>query len=57
MLRVARTHLDPSRLQMVVVGDASAIREPLAKLGVGAVTVYDPSDTDTPGDLTVVRAE
>ncbi|MCC6242789.1 MAG: insulinase family protein [Gemmatimonadaceae bacterium] len=46
VLRVARTHLDPSRLQMVVVGDASAIREPLAALGVGAVTVYDPSDSD-----------
>lgn len=46
VLRVARTHLDPSRLQVVVVGDADAIREPMAALGVGPVTVYDPSDTD-----------
>ncbi len=42
--RVARTHLDPSRLQVVVVGDAQVIQEPLTALGVGAVTVYDPTD-------------
>ena len=50
VLRVARIHLDPSRLQVVVVGDARAIEEPLATLGVGPVTVYDPSDSDTPSD-------
>ncbi len=46
VLRVARAHLDPSRLQVVVVGDAEAIREPLSALGVGPLTVYDPSDVD-----------
>lgn len=46
VLRVARTHLDPSRLQVVVVGDAEAIREPIAALGLGAITVYDPLDDD-----------
>ncbi len=46
VLRVAQQHLDPSRLQVVVVGDASAIREPLAALGLGPVTVYDLTDTD-----------
>ena len=46
VLRVARAHLDPSRLQAVVVGDADAIRESLAALGAGPVTVYDPSDTE-----------
>jgi len=44
VLRVARTHLDPARLQVVVVGDAQAIEAPLAALGVGPVTVYDPTD-------------
>lgn len=48
VLRVAQQHLDPSRLQVVVVGDASKIREPLAALGLGPVTVYDPADADTP---------
>ncbi len=46
VLRVAREHLDPSRLQAVVVGDADAIRESLAALGAGPVTVYDPSDAE-----------
>ncbi len=46
VLRVARTHLDPTRLQVVVVGNATVIQEPLAALGVGPVTVYDPSDAD-----------
>jgi zinc protease len=46
VLRVARLHLDPSRLQAVVVGDAEAVRESLAALGVGPVSVYDPSDPD-----------
>ena len=46
VLRVARRHLDPSRLQAVVVGDAEAVRDSLAALGVGPVSVYDPSDAD-----------
>ena len=48
VLRVAQRHLDPTRLQVVVVGDASVIREPLAALGLGPVTVYDPADADAP---------
>ncbi len=46
VLRVARTHLDPTRLQVVVVGDADAIREPISALGLGAISVYDPLDDD-----------
>jgi zinc protease len=46
VLRVARTHLDPARLQVVVVGDAEAIRESVDALGLGPITVYDPLDED-----------
>ncbi len=46
VLRVARTHLDPERLQVVVVGDAGVIREPIAALGLGPISVYDPADAD-----------
>jgi zinc protease len=46
VLRVARAHLDPGRLQVVVVGNADAIREPIAALGLGPITVYDPLDDD-----------
>jgi zinc protease len=55
VLRVARTHLDPARLQVVIVGDATAIEQPLTALGVGPVTVYDPFDADppVPGDASV----
>lgn len=45
ILRVAQQHLTPERLQVVAVGDASAIEAPLAALGVGPVTVMDPADT------------
>ncbi len=48
VLRVAQRHLDPTRLQVVVVGDAAVIREPLAALGLGPITVYDPADADAP---------
>ena len=48
VLRVAQTHLDPTRLQVVVVGDPVAIGEPLAALGLGPVTVYDPADDESP---------
>jgi zinc protease len=43
--RVAQLHLDPARLQVVAVGDPSAISQPLADLGVGAVSVIDAIDT------------
>lgn len=46
VLRVARTHLDPTRLQVVVVGNADAIRAPISALGLGAISVYDPLDDD-----------
>jgi len=46
VLRVARTHLDPDRIQVVVVGDAGVIREPIAALGLGPISVYDPADAD-----------
>jgi zinc protease len=39
--RVAREHLHSSRLQLVVVGDAAPLRDPLEGLGFGPVTVYD----------------
>jgi zinc protease len=40
--RVARTHLDPSRLQIIVVGDPAKILAPLEALNAGPVTVHDP---------------
>jgi zinc protease len=45
ILRVAKAHLDPARLQVVAVGDPEAIRAPLAELGIGDVTVIDAVDT------------
>jgi predicted Zn-dependent peptidase len=42
--RVAQAHLDPGRLQVVVVGDATAIRAGVEALGIGPVRVYDPSE-------------
>lgn len=45
VLRVAREHLDPARLQVVVVGDADAVVESLTSIGAGPVTVYEPTDT------------
>jgi zinc protease len=39
--RVAREHLDPGVLQLVLVGDASTIRKPLDDLGFGPLTLYD----------------
>ncbi|HYW31943.1 MAG TPA: hypothetical protein VE869_10590, partial [Gemmatimonas sp.] len=41
VLRVARTHLDPERLQVIVVGDP-AIEAELASLDLGPVTVHLP---------------
>jgi zinc protease len=37
----ARAHLHRDRLQVVVVGDAEAIRGPLSELGQGPVEIYD----------------
>ena len=45
ILRVAQTHFDPTRLQIVAVGDPAMIADPLAALNVGEVTVTDPVDT------------
>jgi zinc protease len=46
VLRVAQAHLDPARLQVVVVGDAEAIRGPIEALGLGPIVVYQPTDDD-----------
>ena len=40
--RVARQHLDPTRLQIIVVGDADQIVEPIKALNFGSITVHDP---------------
>jgi zinc protease len=39
--RVAREHLRPEELQIVVVGDPAQVREPLTALGLGPVSVLD----------------
>ena len=41
VLEAAKQHLNPSDFQMVVVGDPSTVRSPLAALGFGPVRVYD----------------
>lgn len=41
VLRVAQAHLDPARLQVVAVGDDTAVRDSLRALDVGPVRVYD----------------
>lgn len=41
VLRVARKHLDPDALQMVVVGDLERVKDPLAALNFGSMAVYD----------------
>ena len=45
VLEAARRHLDPGRLRLTVVGDATKIREPLEELGAGSVTAYDTEGT------------
>jgi len=42
VLRVARAHLHPELLQLVVVGDAAALRQPLAAVGLGDVHEHEP---------------
>lgn len=44
VLRVAQAHLDPSRLQIVVVGPPDVLLPALEALGIGPVTVLAPSD-------------
>jgi zinc protease len=41
VLQAADKYLHPDRLQLVVVGDASVIAEPLAALDAGPIRVYD----------------
>ena len=41
ILLAAQRYLHPDALQMIVVGDPDAIREPLEKLGFGPITLYD----------------
>ena len=41
VLRVARQHVRPEHLQVVAVGDATAIRSSLERLDIGPVQVYD----------------
>ncbi len=41
VLQAARAHLHPDRIQIVAVGDPTAIRGPLEALSVGPVAVYD----------------
>lgn len=41
VLRVARAHLHPDRLQLLAVGDPEHIQTPLESLGFGRATVYD----------------
>lgn len=38
---VARAYVDPSRAQLVVVGDPETIRSPIAALGLGPLTIVD----------------
>ena len=44
VLRVARAHLAPERLQVVVVGPPDVLREPLEALAIGPVSVTVPAD-------------
>lgn len=41
IFQAAQRYLHPEQLQLVAVGDPAAIREPLASLGFGPITVYD----------------
>ena len=41
ILDAAKQHLDPSRMQVVVVGEPDAVAGPLERLGVGPVATYD----------------
>lgn len=45
VLRVAQLHLDPARMQVVAVGDPSAVRGQLESLALGPVHTYDATGT------------
>lgn len=47
VLRVAHEHLDPSRLQVVAVGDPDLARAELEALNIGPVQQYDASGMRT----------
>ena len=44
VLRAAREHLHPERMQIVVVGDPKVVEGPLQALDAGAVTVHETAD-------------
>lgn len=44
VLAAAREHIRPDELQLVVVGDATAVRAPIEALQFGPVSVVDPAD-------------
>jgi zinc protease len=44
VLRAARAHVHPEKLQAVVVGDPTVIKEPLEKLEFGPVSVRSPAE-------------
>ncbi|MEN9507779.1 MAG: hypothetical protein RLZZ621_342 [Gemmatimonadota bacterium] len=46
VFRVAQMHLDPSRLQVVICGDADVIRESVDALGIGPITIHEPAATE-----------
>jgi zinc protease len=39
--RVAKAHMDPSRLAIVIVGDRSVIEAPLKATGIAPIDLYD----------------
>jgi zinc protease len=41
VLEAARTHLRPSELQTVIVGDAAVIQKPVAELGIGGIKIHE----------------
>jgi zinc protease len=49
VLRVARAHLHPPALQLLVVGDPDKVQDPLEAIGFGRATVYD-TDGQVIGD-------
>jgi zinc protease len=44
VLRAARAHVSPDRLQVVVVGDPAVVREPLEKLSLGDLSLRSPTE-------------
>ena len=48
VLQVAQRRLHPDQLQIVVVGDANAVREPLERLRSGPLTIYDSEGSALP---------